>query len=125
MRAPLLISNNESDMEYYFMISSADSKSIHTSNTAFDFIVELPSEAIMNGEWEFALTEFHLNQTFHGKGDIVYVLCDLTVDNFALNYQLPVLRRIQPTETTTLSCVFTSPYYMRVSRERVKEYDCI
>ena len=67
-------------------LSSADSQNVHPGNSNTDFIIYLPSELLLDGNWELALLELNRKN--------VYIYCDWCLESVINRSLLPVLRKV-------------------------------
>ena len=67
-------------------LSSADSLNVHPANSNTDFIVDLPLNLQLCGQWELALLELNRKN--------VYVYCDWCRESVIIGSLLPVLRKV-------------------------------
>ena len=87
----LMSCNQRCNMDYYMVVNCENSKDLHPSNTATDFVVELP-DYIDTTNYKMGLCECYIT----GIDSSVYVYCDLLdgQDSVVHGKHLPLLRYI-------------------------------
>ena len=95
----------------YLFLSSKDSLRDHPNNKWYDFIVELPAELILEGDWECALLDVNCIPRVDRE---LVVYCDIAEQSYFNNGMASILRcAFQSTNT------FLHPYYIRTNRNRI------
>ena len=64
---------------------SSDSQNVHPANSNTDFIIDFPTQLLLDWEWEMALLEINRKN--------VYLFCDWCMESIMHGYLLPVLRK--------------------------------
>ena len=99
-------------MSFYLYLCPSDSVS------PCDFLVDLPAEYNLHGEWTCGLTEIHFNNILEFQNGL-YVFCDVCDDTFVKNANLPLLRRIHSNKDSS-SYYFHPIYYSKISRQNIQ-----
>ncbi len=82
-------------MDFYVFASSRDSKEDFPFNRAGNFIVELPREIILEGQWEVSISELALFRVPEARDPRHIYVCTPIIDSSVCGqFQYPVLRRI-------------------------------
>ena len=90
-------------------ISSRDSLHYYPKNSAFDFMIELPSA--LSGRFTCALLDFYCDEQFH---EDFYVYCDMCEPEFIHDRVLPLLRIVSE------SGELTTPHTKVVTRQHIQ-----
>ena len=72
--------------QFVIYLGSSDSQNVHPANSNTDFIIDFPTQLLLDGEWEMALLEINRKN--------VYVFCDWCMESIMHGYLLPVLRKV-------------------------------
>ena len=71
--------------QFVIYLGSSDSQNVHPANSNTDFIIDFPTQLLLDGEWEMALLEINRKN--------VYGFCDWCMESIMHEYLLPVLRK--------------------------------
>ena len=105
--------------EYYFYITSDDSKEQHPENKGSDFTVELTKSINLEGDWECSLKQVGFSSDI--DTDILYICSDLCEESLACGSFYPVLRVVSnKTKKTWRSLTFNDPYYVRLRGQSIQ-----
>ena len=92
----------------YLFLSSKDSLRDYPNNKWYDFTVDLPSELILEGDWECAL----MDGIPRVDRELV-VFCDIAEQSYFSNGTASVLRCVFQSTN-----IFVNPYYIPINRNR-------
>ena len=95
----------------YLFISSKDSSRDYPNNKWYDFTLDLPSELILQGEWECGLLEINCLPRIDRE---LVVYCDIVDQSYFHNGMASVLRCVfQSSE------IYHNPYFLNLNRNRI------
>lgn len=108
-------------MDFYLYASSKDSKEGFPYDRAGNFIVELPKEIILDGQWEVSLSEIALYRTPKDQDPRHIYICSPIVDtSICGQFQYPILRRIPLKKQSRQLEEYTTEYFFPVNQTRLK-----
>lgn len=102
--------------QYYLFISSNQCDNMHPSNNITKFSVDLPTNLLLNGQWEVALIEVNFKAS---ERQVVYILADFCQESLVEGKFLPIMKRLTLKKgLNNGSCI--PPIYIPLSRTNIK-----
>ena len=103
-----------SNTRHYLYLNYNDSINIYSSNTPYDFIVELPNTLYLDEKrWVCALVDINSNEI---NNENYYLFIDFCESSYVRNTWLPVLRY------TNLTNTFSRLSYVNVTRDHIAKF---
>jgi hypothetical protein len=79
--------------DFYIYASSAYDAANYPTNTASDFIVELPAKLSLKGSWVVGVLDVQL-QKRNGPKSNVYLCCDVVTASYVGGQSVPILKTL-------------------------------
>ncbi len=108
-------------MDFYLFVSSKDSKEEFPLDTAGNFIIELPKEIILEGQWEVSICELGLYRLPKASDPRHIYICSPVVDLSRVDQFLyPILRRVPLKPQGTQIENYTTEHFYTVNHTRIQ-----
>lgn len=107
---------------FYVRVASNDSIEENPTNRASRFVVNLPRELYFRGLWRCGLAEITYPSIVEDAVPHILVLTDFTNESVMGTHELPVLRRLPHTISSTgVHVEFNNIQYIKVKRENITQ----
>ena len=111
-------------MDHVILVRSNQSNAYFPNNTTYSFKTYLNKPLYLNGEWEIALLDIHIEDkiTKNNRHEL-YLCCDVCTGVYVFCSQHSLLRRIFPAANNTWSNIFSVPIYLPVKNSVICELE--